>query len=274
MTRVNIKWTEENDRAFSAMWNLGLSIETIQQRFKIGQASVDKHRWRLGLPLRSKSFDWSEENVERVRTLWLQGKSASEIAKIIGGGLTRNSVIGKCHRLGLTKAARPVSAPPLRTGKLRTRIFKAPRPLPVDHKPRAAKPPLAAAERSWQTPVFTPTIQREQRAHGQTALQFVEGGAGVESPNARPFLEATRGCKWPIGPAGATLYCCNPLAGGAGIGRAYCPGHAAVAVDAKQPASSRVGSAAHLARFDRMEPSRPVPANNNGSAWDAGRRAA
>lgn len=214
---------------------------------------------------------WSTERLETAKRLYIvEGKSAAETARIMGLGLTRNAIIGISNRQGWLKAHRLPASKPARA----PRYVKAPRPLPVDHKPRAAKPPLAAAERSWQTPVSTPTIQREQRAHGQTALQFVEGGAGVESPNARPFLEAARGCKWPIGPAGATLYCCNPLAGGAGIGRAYCLGHAAVAVDAKQPASIRVGSAAHLARFDRMEPSRPVPANNNGSAWDAGRRAA
>lgn len=274
---MTTKWTPELDRSFASAWNSGLAIELIEKRFHIGQATVERTRYRLGLLSRIKLPHWTDERAEMARALWLEGKSATEITAILRGGLTRNAVIGKLHRMGLTRESRPAGAVPLQTGRKakarRTLSPKALRPLPVDHKPRVAKPPLTAAERSWQTPVSTPTIQREQRAHGQTALQFVEGGAGVESPNARPFLEATRGCKWPIGPAGATLYCCNPLAGGAGIGRAYCLGHSAVAVDAKQPASIRVGSAAHLARFDRMEPTRPVAANNNGSIWGLGRAA-
>ncbi len=257
---MTTKWTPELDRSFASAWNSGLAIELIEKRFHIGQATVERTRYRLGLLSRIKLPHWTDERAEAARVLWLEGKSATEIAAILRGGLTRSAVIGKLHRMGLTRETRPADARPLKTGKPKTRIVKAPRILPAAHRTRAAKPPLSAAERSWQTPVSTPTIQREQRAHGQTALQFVEGGAGVESPNARPFLEATRGCKWPIGPAGATLYCCNPLAGGAGIGRAYCAGHAAVAVDAKQPASIRVGSAAHLARFDRIRrQNRPRP---------------
>jgi len=225
------KWTPELERSFASAWKSGVPIELIQKRFHIGQETVEKTRRRLALLSRSPRPVWTEEREQTVRTLWIAGKSAAEIAKIMAGGLTRNAVIGKLHRMGLTRETRPADARPLKTGKPKTRIVKAPRILPAAHRTRAAKPPLSAAERSWQTPVSTPTIQREQRAHGQTALQFVEGGAGVESPNARPFLEAARGCKWPIGPAGATLYCCNPLVGGAGIGRAYCAGHAAVAVD-------------------------------------------
>ena len=228
---MTTKWTPELDRSFASAWNSGLAIELIEKRFHIGQATVERTRYRLGLLSRIKLPHWTDERAEAARVLWLEGKSATEIAAILLGGLTRNAVIGKLHRMGLTRETRPADARPLKTGKPKTRIVKAPRILPAAHRTRAAKPPLSAAERSWQTPVSTPTIQREQRAHGQTALQFVEGGAGVESPNARPFLEAARGCKWLIGPAGATLYCCNPLVGGAGIGRAYCAGHAAVAVD-------------------------------------------
>jgi GcrA cell cycle regulator len=44
---------------------------------------------------------WTDERVETLKTMWAEGKSASQIAKELGG-ITRNAVIGKVHRLGLS----------------------------------------------------------------------------------------------------------------------------------------------------------------------------
>ena len=49
---------------------------------------------------------WTEERVEQLRTLWTEGLSASQIARVLGG-VTRNAVIGKAHRLGLAGPASP-----------------------------------------------------------------------------------------------------------------------------------------------------------------------
>ena len=46
-------------------------------------------------------MSWSEERVAVLKKMWLEGKSASEIAKELGE-ITRNAVIGKVHRLGLS----------------------------------------------------------------------------------------------------------------------------------------------------------------------------
>lgn len=60
---------------------------------------------------------WTDERVEDLKKLWQDGLSASHIATQLGG-VTRNAVIGKVHRLGLTsraqpsKPARPVIEPP------------------------------------------------------------------------------------------------------------------------------------------------------------------
>ncbi|WP_366558457.1 GcrA family cell cycle regulator [Phenylobacterium sp.] len=48
---------------------------------------------------------WSEDRVERLKVLWADGLSGSQVAKQLGG-ITRNAVIGKVHRLG-----RPFGAP-------------------------------------------------------------------------------------------------------------------------------------------------------------------
>ena len=89
---------------------------------------------------------WTEPRVERLTTLWGSGLSAAQIARTLGG-VTRNAVIGKLHRLGLAgrappKAPRPIRAAraPARPARTRQRSQK---PLPgrVDE----ARPPLQEA---------------------------------------------------------------------------------------------------------------------------------
>ena len=46
-------------------------------------------------------MNWNEEKVEKLKELWGKGKTASQIAEIIGG-VSRNAVIGKAHRLNLS----------------------------------------------------------------------------------------------------------------------------------------------------------------------------
>ena len=46
-------------------------------------------------------MSWTDERVETLKSMWSEGKSASQIAKELGG-VTRNAVIGKVHRLGLS----------------------------------------------------------------------------------------------------------------------------------------------------------------------------
>ena len=53
-------------------------------------------------------MSWTDERVERLKKLWLDGLSASQIALELGG-VTRNAVIGKVHRLGLSGRARSTS---------------------------------------------------------------------------------------------------------------------------------------------------------------------
>ncbi len=51
-------------------------------------------------------MSWTDERVERLKTLWADGLSASQIAVRLGD-VTRNAVIGKVHRLGLAGRAQP-----------------------------------------------------------------------------------------------------------------------------------------------------------------------
>ena len=47
-------------------------------------------------------MSWTEERVKKLKELWGKGSTASQIAEIIGGGVSRNAVIGKAHRLSLS----------------------------------------------------------------------------------------------------------------------------------------------------------------------------
>ena len=54
-------------------------------------------------------MSWTEEKVNKLKELWGKGKTASQIAEIIGG-ISRNAVIGKAHRLNLSAKIKTRSA--------------------------------------------------------------------------------------------------------------------------------------------------------------------
>ncbi len=58
-------------------------------------------------------MSWTEERVEKLKELWSQGMSASEIAEALGD-VSRNAVIGKAHRLGLSGRPSPIRKKPVR----------------------------------------------------------------------------------------------------------------------------------------------------------------
>ena len=71
---------------------------------------------------------WTDERVELLKKLWADGLSASQIAGELGG-ITRNAVIGKVHRLGLSGRAKSPSSSAPRPRKPRTRTcMRVPRP--------------------------------------------------------------------------------------------------------------------------------------------------
>jgi GcrA cell cycle regulator len=52
-------------------------------------------------------MSWTEERIERLKKMWHDGATASQIADELGG-VSRNAVIGKAHRLGLEQRPSPV----------------------------------------------------------------------------------------------------------------------------------------------------------------------
>lgn len=115
--------------------------------------------------------NWSDTRVTTLRTLWLDGLSASQIARQLGG-VTRNAVIGKVHRLGI--AERGAASAPGR--KARSASSRPARPA------RAARP--AVVRPSRPAPASAPR------------LVLASEGPGLVSDLARLGAHA---CKWPIG---------------------------------------------------------------------------
>jgi GcrA cell cycle regulator len=151
---------------------------------------------------------WTEERVARLSELWSEGLSAAQIARQLGGGVTRNAIIGKIHRLGLSGRAAP------------SRPGRQPKPIG----------PRARRRRSHASPA--PALP--------TALARVEL---VEAPGlATPLTLAAHACRWPVGDprSEAFTFCGRPARKGP-----YCAAHTA---QAYRPGSGGPKARAALAR--------------------------
>ncbi len=182
-------------------------------------------------------MSWTDERVEKLKELWTEGMSASQIAKVLGG-VTRNAVIGKVHRLGLSN----------RTQGEEPKVAEAPKAKAAPAPKPAAPPKAAAPEPVAETPAPAPVVRRTPPVIRDATQPRAPGAPTPEEEAARAtlaeiekfakrisLLELTeRTCKWPIGdPTEESFaFCgleCVP-------GKPYCEYHVAVAF---QPMSSR-----------------------------------
>ena len=199
-------------------------------------------------------MSWTDERVETLKRMWGEGQSASQIAKELGG-VTRNAVIGKVHRLGLSNRAsgkdeEEEEAQPAAAAAAPPRVDPAARaeaPAARPEAPRAAAPasatPAAAPVVSNVTPLplRKAIIPAGQPLPPQPSLNEIspEALASVREVEKRArkltLMELTeRTCKWPIGdPATADFWFCGlPSI----AGKPYCEAHVGVAF---QPMSAR-----------------------------------
>jgi GcrA cell cycle regulator len=160
---------------------------------------------------------WTEDRVELLAKLWSEGQSASQIAAVLGGGVTRNAVIGKVHRLGLSGRGKTGAAPAQPRQPKPTRAPSAPVTMAEAAQPASAvsAPVKAVAQppASWRpaTEVAIPTSERV------TILE----------------LRDTM-CRWPIGdPSKADFGFCGQRSV---TGLPYCGAHCQLAY---QPATER-----------------------------------
>ena len=156
-------------------------------------------------------MSWSDERVELLKKLWQDGLSASQIAAELGG-VTRNAVIGKVHRLGLSGRAKANVAPVQRQRKAAAR--PAVKTMVFHHSRGGAA--LA--------PVMVASPVEEEQLEAQPANQTVV----IPMTKRVSIMELREGvCRWPLGdPMSADFaFCGNDCS----IAATYCTHHASIA---------------------------------------------
>ena len=191
-------------------------------------------------------MSWTDERVETLKKMWGEGQSASQIAKELGG-VTRNAVIGKVHRLGLSNrgaAAAPAAAKPEAKAKPAPKAEAKPaapaKPTEPEPAPQETPEP-PAAEAKPALPVRKQIIPAGQPLPPQPSANEIspEALAKVNEVEKKAkkigLMELTeRTCKWPVGdPATEDFWFCGlPVQ----QGKPYCEAHVGVAF---QPMSAR-----------------------------------
>jgi GcrA cell cycle regulator len=169
-------------------------------------------------------MNWTDERVELLRKLWSEGLSASQIAAQLGG-VSRNAVIGKVHRLKLSSRGR-VTAAPVRQKKASQGAAGAARTVT-----------RAAATTRHVTVSIGATALQAQFDVEPVVRHYIRPVENVVVPISRrlQLVELTeRTCKWPNGdPLAEDFNFCGNDAGESGP---YCTYHSRVAF---QPAADR-----------------------------------
>ena len=202
-------------------------------------------------------MSWPDDRVDTLKRMWAEGQSASQIAKELGG-VTRNAVIGKVHRLGLSNrteeaeatpapAAEPAAAPaaakaapaaPAAEPQLRV-VESTPRPEPVaEEKAEPAPAPESAPAVFNPRRNIVPAGQPlpPQPSANEISPEALASVREIEKKSRKlSLMELTeRTCKWPIGdPATDKFWFCGMPSQ---PGKPYCEAHVGVAF---QPMNSR-----------------------------------
>ena len=120
-------------------------------------------------------MSWTEEKVNKLKELWGRGKTASQIAEIIGG-ISRNAVIGKAHRLNLS-------------AKIKTRT--------------------ATSSENFNNSVENKNIKIKKGRKSRFRSLIIEKDFEPENPKQLEELD-DNSCKWPIGhPDEKSFYFCG-----------------------------------------------------------------
>jgi GcrA cell cycle regulator len=158
-----------------------------------------------------EGMNWTDERVEMLKKLWGDGLSASQIAAELGG-ITRNAVIGKVHRLGLS-------------GRAKSQSTAAPRPRKARpaHMIRIQRPQMRG------NTALAHAFEYEVEAEPELVENIIPMG------QRKTLLELTEEtCRWPIGdPGAADFFFCGGQSVQSGP---YCGYHSRVAY---QPANAR-----------------------------------
>jgi len=174
-------------------------------------------------------MNWTDERVETLKKLWSEGLSASQIAASLGG-VSRNAVIGKVHRLKLSSRGRTTAAPARQ--KKTTKVAAA-------TMSSVAKSTSRVATQARSMPVTMGAnalaVQFDAEPVAHQYIRPVHDNVVVPISRRLRLVELTeRTCKWPNGdPLAEDFSFCGTESGDTGP---YCKYHAKLAF---QPASER-----------------------------------
>lgn len=177
-------------------------------------------------------MSWTDERVELLKKMWGEGQSASQIAKELGG-VTRNAVIGKVHRLGLSNRSggAATAKAPAKEKPVKAKVEAKPAPkAEAAPEPAPAPAPLRKAIIPAGQPLPPQPSANEISPEALAKVNEVEKKAKKIS-----LMELTeRTCKWPVGdPATDDFWFCGlPVQ----TGKPYCEAHVGVAF---QPMNNR-----------------------------------
>jgi GcrA cell cycle regulator len=205
-------------------------------------------------------MSWTDDRIERLKKMWHEGATASQIADELGG-VSRNAVIGKAHRLGLEQRPSPVKPGDEKEIKKASPAAAAPaaKAAPKAEAPRPAAPsPAAAAPAAAQPAAPHRSSAQEMQYRSIGPGGFIRQGPGEQQAPippapprrlvpAKPSPEVAdktslldlndRICKWPIGhPGEPDFYFCGEPAN---PGFPYCVEHCGVAYQAQLPRRDR-----------------------------------
>ncbi len=213
-------------------------------------------------------MSWTDERIDRLKAMWAEGSTASQIADDLGG-VSRNAVIGKAHRLGLESRPSPVKAGEEKEKKVaKAAAAPAPKPVKAAPAPRPAPPaPEPRAPRAAETSLPMPTAPKPATAGTDPAnIQYRSVGPGgfirqgpgdTQAPippapprrlvPAKPSAEVAdktslldlndRVCRWPMGhPGEPDFHFCGRASN---PGYPYCVDHCGVAYQAQLPRRDR-----------------------------------
>ncbi|APW72757.1 MULTISPECIES: GcrA family cell cycle regulator [Sphingopyxis] len=213
-------------------------------------------------------MSWTDERIEQLRSMWEKGLTASQIADELGG-VSRNAVIGKAHRLGLKSRPSPVKATekakPARSAPVPKPAAPTPTPAPRAAEPASARP--APAPRAEPRPAAavppTPAPDAAPKADGPRIVSIGPGGFIRQGPGdqqapippapprrlvpAKPSPEIAdktslldlndRICRWPMGhPGEPDFHFCGEAVN---PGFPYCVEHCGRAYQAQLPRGTR-----------------------------------
>ncbi|WP_374310440.1 GcrA family cell cycle regulator [Methylocella sp.] len=195
-------------------------------------------------------MSWTDERIELLQKMWLQGMSASKIASELADGLTRNAVIGKVYRLGLSGRGKAEPQPDEERPAPRLAARETDSPLdeaaPEDEDRDAAPPevrcparaesvaavearPAPFAELAGPAFVSGANALAVARAQAPAPASAPQQNVVAMTPEPVTIMELREFmCRWPLGdPTQAEFRFCGarrPIGGGP-----YCACHAALA---------------------------------------------